>query len=334
MNVAVLGYGLVGKERIRALHQLRGAGCPIETLAVYDPHATKDRVAFEREGGVWLDSLEDVEAVDPDWVIVATPHDVAIELVERFLARGSGILLEKPLGRSLAEAQHISSKLKVGDKLWVGFNYRFFQGIAQAIADARQGLFGNIISVSMTLGHGGSPGMEKCWKLDPIKAGGGCLIDPGIHLIDLCHLLSPAGIKPLKGWFWSGFWKTGIEEEVHLLLEGDNFLVNLQVSIVRWRSTFRLEIQGTEGYGVVTGRNRSYGPQTYIRGKRWGWLHAKSQKESEEHVLTSNGDDVFRDELDSLLQPHRQNYLLPPCSSHEALTVMSTYDECLRLLGL
>src|ERR1035441_4976780 len=75
-------------------------------------------------------------------------------------------------------------------------------GIRQAIRDALSGQFGTLINVSMVLGHGGAPGMEKGWKLDPIRAGGGCLIDPGIHLLDLCNLLAPEGLEPVGGTEW------------------------------------------------------------------------------------------------------------------------------------
>jgi predicted dehydrogenase len=215
----------------------------------------------------------------------------------------------------------------------VGFDYRFYPGIAQAVYDARTGVFGDLVSVTMVLGHGGAPGMENGWKFDPVRAGGGALIDPGIHLLDVSHLLSPKGVSPLQGWSWSGFWNTGIEEEVHLLLQAEGFVINMQVSVVRWRSTFRLEIQGTQGYGCVNGRNRSYGTQTYVRGKRWGWRGGRSQAESEEHVLTSESRDTFQDELASLLKPGRSSVFFPPCSAGNALAIMKTYDACVRALS-
>ena len=42
------------------------------------------------------------------------------------------------------------------------------------------------------------PGQEKTWKLNEERAGGGCLIDPGIHLLDLCMLLAPDGLEVLE----------------------------------------------------------------------------------------------------------------------------------------
>ncbi len=332
MKIAVLGYGLIGKERVQALCELRAAGEPISLLAVCDPFAKQARESVEQLGVVWCDALEDVLALAPELIVVATPHDAAVALVERILPTGARVLMEKPFGRSLAEAERLAAQMRTDDQLAVGFNYRFFPGVAGLIADAGGGRFGPLVSVSMVLGHGGSPGMNEGWKFDPVKAGGGCLIDPGIHLLDLCHRLSPDGIKVRSAWRWSGFWKTGIEEEAHLLLEGDGFLINLQVSIVRWRSTFAIETHGTEGYGIVTGRGRSYGPQRYRRGRRWGWQQGGTQEQSEEEVCVSDCRESFRDELRALLRPTSVPDGPQPCTAREALAVMHTYQSCLEQL--
>ena len=74
-----------------------------------------------------------------------------------------------------------------------------------------------------------------------------------------------------SGGCWSGFWKTGIEEDCHLLLGGKVIpSIDISVSVVRWRSTFRIELLGTEGYGLVEGRGRSYGPANLSKGRSLG----------------------------------------------------------------
>ena len=326
MNVAVLGYGLIGRERVRALVRLRDEDRLVTSLAVFDPFAAGEQPKVEALGGAWCGSLDEVRAFAPDWVVIATPHDTAAQLCAEVLAWGVRVLMEKPFGRSLAEAEQLAAHAGAEGRLFVGFNDRFFPGIAAALADARAGLFGPLVSVNMLLGHGGSPGMEKGWKFDPVKAGGGCLIDPGIHLLDLCHCLAPAlTLDHLSA--WNGFWKTGIEEETHLLMHSGPTVFNVQVSIVHWRSAFRLEINGTEGYGVVTGRGRSYGPMQYLRGRRWGWQSAANQEASEEVVSVSECDDSFRDEMRALFSG-RTAVWPAPCSATEALAVMRTYGAC------
>lgn len=326
MKVVVIGYGLIGRERVRALVRLRDEDGLVAAFGVCDPFAPAERVTVEALGAVWCASLEEVRAFAPDWVVIATPHDAAEQLCAEVLGWGVRVLMEKPFGRSLAQAEALAAHARDDRQLFVGFNYRFFPGIAAALGDARAGLFGPLVSVTMLLGHGGSPGMEKGWKFDPVKAGGGCLIDPGIHLLDLCHCLAPApALAQLS--VWSGFWQTGIEEETHLLLRAGPVIFNVQVSVVRWRSVFRLEIHGTAGYGVVTGRGRSFGAMKYVRGRRWGWQHAANQEASEETVNVSDCDDSFRDEMRALFSGQTGAWPAP-CTAAEALAVMRTYAQC------
>ena len=328
---AVLGYGLIGRERVEALLALRTDGCPIQRILLFDP-ALAEQAADVPAGVELVRGIEQIESAKPDWIMVATPHDTAAEILTRILPWGSRVLVEKPLGRSLEEARTIVARTRFTGQLWVGFNYRFFPGVREAIGDTRTGRFGRLINVSMVLGHGGAPGMEHGWKFDPFRAGGGCLIDPGVHLLDLCKILARGPLEIAGATRWDGFWKTGIEEEVHLLLKAGRLVFNIEVSIVRWRSVFRLEIHGEDGYAIVTGRGRSYGPQRYVRGKRWAWQNGKTQAETEELVSESDATGTFRDELRALLEG--QTGPLSPCPAYEALEVMELFERCRAALGL
>jgi predicted dehydrogenase len=326
MTIAIIGYGLIGKERMKALYELHKQGLPIDRILVLDPEVFRTNPPSLPEIATPVADLRQTLSSNPSLVIIATPHDKAVELVYEILPSSTRVLVEKPMGRSLAEACSVVSKLRSDDQLLVGFNYRFFPGIRRAICDALDGWFGSLISISMILGHGGSPGMGKGWKFDPVRAGGGCLIDPGIHLLDLCYLLAPEELLPVGGTSWSGFWNTGIEEEVHLLLKSRKIAFNLQISVVRWRSTFHIEFHGVEGYGIVTGRGRSYGRQVYTRGRRWGWQNAPTQADSEEVVVDSDANDSFRDELAAILGASQG--APPPCSAGSAFQVMELYERC------
>jgi predicted dehydrogenase len=333
MKVAVVGLGLIGRERVNALRQMQqNRGNMV--WAVCDPFLPAEQGAIENAGGRWFQSYQAMADWKPDWVIIATPHDVAESLTAESLALGSRVLLEKPFARSLIEAERLMKLRQFDDQLWIGFNYRFFRGVAEAISDARVGLFGPLISATFVLGHGGAPGMELGWKFNPDRAGGGALIDPGIHILDLCHQLVPDELNPIGVSSWSGFWRTGIEEEIHLLLRSEGVSINVQVSIVRWRSVFRMELHGCNGYGIVIGRGRSYGPQLYLRGKRWGWQDAVNQEASEEQVSTTDCQSSFVDEMTALFYPETAGTLLRPCSADEGLQVMRTYEACRNLMQL
>lgn len=334
-RIAVVGGGLIGRERLEAVRKLAGRGRDIAIDGVFDANRDQcEKIARDFETRPFA-SLDALLSNDPDWVVVALPHDMVVPVVHTVLQSRASLLLEKPMGRDLREARELLDA--GGERLKVGFNYRFYPGIRKALQDVRAGRFGQIVNIEILLGHGCFPGQEKTWKLHAQRAGGGCLIDPGVHLLDLCLLLAPNGLKVAAGTSWSGFWNTGIEEDVNLILSADGFSITLHISIVHWRSVFRLAINGTDGYGVVTGRNRSYGPQTYSVGPRWGWQSAPSQAASEKLEIESTGMEVFADEMEALLfESHNgQAAAWPsPATSSESLKVTDLLDRIREHLAL
>lgn len=326
MKIGIAGAGLIGKERLAALDRLKKEGHTINISGIFDPYSKEIKSLKEKYDVPVYNSFEDMLNDKPDWIFIATPHDTAVELTKLSLQNGIKVLIEKPLGRNIEEAKEIYDLSKDKDALWVGFNYRFFDGVNALLKDTLSGKFGRIISINFVLGHGSSPNITEGWKLDPVKAGGGCLIDPGIHFIDLARIMTDSNLAVENGVFWNGFWKTGIEEECHLILKGKSCIVNMQISIVKWRSTFKIEVNGEDGYGIVEGRNRSYGKQYYVTGKRWGWQNAKSQKDSEILECESDGEDVFYKETKALLFPNSDDSI-KPCNLFEAMENMKLLTE-------
>lgn len=323
-TVNLIGAGLIGQERLKAVAKLQARGHAVRVAHVHDPfQPAMTRLAgeynFQPEG-----DLERMLARPCDLVIVACPHDVAADHACRALRAGHRVLLEKPVGRNLSETTRIAEAAQSGQGFFVGLNYRFMPGVSALVADWKARRFGHPISLRMEIGHGGKPGDEKSWKLDPIRCGGGALLDPGIHLLDLCQLMLDGTPVIRAVDFWSGFWKTGIEEEVHVMLRKENIAVSICVSVVRWRSQFEIFALGTDGYGQVSGRGRSYGRQYYRRGKRWGWQSAANQAASEELVVDDACEDSFADELAGCLglDPTRESV----ANLDAGLSVMKLYE--------
>ena len=293
MNIIVVGAGKIGQERIKALEMLGES-----IIAVVDPNVKQDKYSHVESIGSFSESFQFDKI---DWVFICTPHDQAIKIAQIALKNGCNILVEKPLGRTLSEADFITT-FKSGQRVNVGFNYRFYKGVRQLLTDCQNKLFGDLISVNMVLGLSNPAGTEKTWRLDPKRAGSGSIIYAGIHLIDLALLISNGDLIKMGEVSSGKFWGTGIEEEIHILASTKSGTIfNIQSSVDRWRSTFRIEVNGTDGYGIVEGRNRYYGNQTYIRGKRWGWQSGKSQRESEELVVDYDGEDSFLEETRAVL---------------------------------
>lgn len=286
MKIVVVGAGTIGKERIKALREMG------QDVIIVDPNIP-----------CYHDDLETVLDREDwiDWIFICTPHHVTPEVAKIAYSRSFNVLCEKPLGRTVAEYNEII-KNRFSRSYNVGFNYRFLKGVRQLLTDCKEGIFGDLVSVNMILALGDAPGCEKTWRLDPECSGRGALLDPGIHLIDIAMLISNDTLRPISHRAWSGFWNTGIDEEAHLLaIDNNDTIYNIQASVCHWRNAFGIEVNGTEGYGIVEGRNRFYGPQTYRRGRRWGWQSGKSQRDSEELVVDYDGEDSFFEETRAVL---------------------------------
>jgi predicted dehydrogenase len=335
VKIAIIGAGLIGCERIQAIQNIQKIYPHIEICGVFDiNNDTLNKVKLKYNVKVFS-SLTDLLNTKPCWVFIATSNDAVKHIIQQAFSYNVNVLMEKPFGRSLQESDDILKLKPDSAKLYVGFNYRFFAGIERALFDAKKGKFGNLISVNMTLAHGNSPGMEKSWRFDPEKCAD-CATDLGVHLFDLMCQLSKdlPVIQYAKS--WRGFWNTGIDEECHILAtDSSGVIFNLQTSLNRWRNTFRLEIHGTEGYGIVENRGKNYGPQCYRTGKRWAWLSGKSQIDTEEIVIDKDPClNSFTKECINILglkDKYSEQILSLPCSGDDARQTMVLLEQYRRI---
>jgi len=335
MRVLVVGHGLIGRQRAAALVELAQAGA-VRLAGTVDPAPR----AQELYGGApHFDSIAAVAADAYDAAVIAVPHDVAGDAALNVLRQGKPVLLEKPLGRSAREAQRIAQAAR-GARLqsFVGHNYRFLPHVREALARAERGELGRLRSIDLLLGHGGHPGSAQSWKLDPLRAGGGVLLDPGVHLFDLVFLLAP-GARLEHVAATRGFWPTGIEEDAVAILSEAELLASVRVSHVRWVNTFRIEIFGEDGYALVEGRGGNYGPLRSRFGRRWAWNDGtgRSQRQTEEIIEFGDRDVSLRDELVAVLAAwsgHPAPTLGPaPASFEDALRVARLCDSMYETLA-
>lgn len=276
LGVLVVGCGLIGRQRAQALTCLAGAhlaGTVDSRLDVLS--GTSPAPHYE--------GLADVSPSSFSAAVIAVPHDHAAELASQVLALGKPVLVEKPLGTTTDQARSVEELARrVPAPSFVGFNYRFLPAVRGLLALVRDGRLGPLRNIDLLLGHGGHPGSSEGWKLDPVRAGGGVLLDPGVHLLDLLLAVAP-GVRCTDVQATRGFWKTGIEEDVVATFRKDDILATVRTSHIRWVNTFRVEAFGEDGYAIAEGRGGNYGAMTLRVGERWGWRRdgVAGQRESE-----------------------------------------------------
>lgn len=299
MRIVVVGCGLMGRKRLNAIGLLEEA----TLAATIDPV----RQPTGETGAPHYRTLGELSPESYDAAIIAVPHDAAPALAEAVLTAGKPVLAEKPLATSPTVIRKLDELAnKVSSPSFVGYNYRFLPTVRELNAYVAAGGLGRLRSIDMLIGHGGHPGSGKEWKLDPGRAGGGVLLDPGVHLLDLLLLLAPTAtctaVEATRG-----FWGTGIEEDVAATFRDETLLVSLRMSHIRWINTFRLELFGEDGYCIAEGRGENYGPMTLRFGRRWGWTGGEgiTQRESETVREFGTTDTSFRDELAEVVRSWR-----------------------------
>lgn len=174
------GVGWIGRNRLDAIAAAGGA----HIAAVTDPVA--DAVAKVRAAhpdARVVPSFEALLDLDLDGVVIATPSALHAEQATAAFARGLAVFCQKPLARTATETEAVIAAARRADRLLgVDLSYRFTHGM-QAIRDLiRRGELGRIYAVEAVFHNAYGP--DKAWFYDRTAAGGGCLLDLGIHLID------------------------------------------------------------------------------------------------------------------------------------------------------
>ena len=136
LRVAVIGVGYLGRHHARILSTLPGA----ELVAVVDTNRTR---AEEMAAAYSTQPLTDYREVigQVDAVSIAVPTELHRDIAVPFLSAGISVLVEKPMARSLAEAEAmITAAREAGAGLAVGHTERFNPAVEAArplLADPR-----------------------------------------------------------------------------------------------------------------------------------------------------------------------------------------------------
>jgi predicted dehydrogenase len=260
LTVGIVGCGLIGNKRAEAL----GPGDSV--LGATDPAAERAAALASAHGGKPCADLDELLALAPDVVVVATTHDQLAPLARRALEGGAHVLVEKPGGLGTAQIDEIAAAAqRAGRRVKVGFNHRFYGGLRDLASEIHSGEHGELMHVRGRYGHGGRIGYDREWRAEPERSGGGELVDQGMHLLDLTHWL--AGPLPLhSALLRTQFWSTPVEDNAALLL-GDaesrtSAWAMLHVTWTEWKNMFSLEAYCRTAKLQVDGLVRSYGPQT------------------------------------------------------------------------
>jgi predicted dehydrogenase len=263
VRVAIIGCGLIGRKRARALGEHRLVVCADRVLKL------AESLASEYPGCVAVDDpRQAIERPDVDAVIVATTNNALASVGLLAAEAGKHVLIEKPAGRNAEEIRPIlAAAERAGVIAKVGFNHRFHPSFQKARQLVDAGAIGELMFIRGRYGHGGRAGYEREWRADPAIAGGGELLDQGVHVIDLARWFL-GDFVDVSGHVANFFWQMPVEDNGFMMLKTAGGQVAwLHVSCTEWKNLFSFEIYGRDGKLQIDGLGGSYGTErlTYYR---------------------------------------------------------------------
>ena len=186
-----LRLGFVGVGPVVERYHLRGVrGVPeVKPVAVVDINEERARQFAQRQGiPLATRRLQDLFG-KVDMAIVALPNGLHASVAGELLANGIHILCEKPMARNVSECQAmIQAARRGGAHLCIGHNRRFRNNVSLAKHLMEKGVLGEVTGIEAEEGSTTDWPRSPAY-FDPVQAGGGTLIDVGIHSIDLIRWL-------------------------------------------------------------------------------------------------------------------------------------------------
>jgi predicted dehydrogenase len=180
-RLAFVGVGWIGLDRLRAV--ARSGVADVAWVADASPEVAAAVAAEAGAATAEVDAVLDGD-VEADGVVIATPSALHAEQSMRALAAGRAVCCQKPLGRSAAECRALLETAQRVDRLvGVDLSYRHLAAVEAMRSVVADGGIGHVYATDLVFHNAYGP--DKAWFLDPARSGGGCVIDLGIHLVDL-----------------------------------------------------------------------------------------------------------------------------------------------------
>jgi len=201
IGIGVIGCGAIAEHA----HLPNYAAHPrAELVAVADVDRGRAEAMAEKFGvpNVYLDYRELLARDDIQAVSVCTPNYLhGVQTIDAARA-GKHVLCEKPMALSIAEAEDmIDAAENAGVQLMVGFTHRFYHFNGKARELIAKGEIGRPYTVRVRFAHKGpytSWSAVSDWFFDRQRAGGGAVLDMGIHALDIARYVLDTEIRTVS----------------------------------------------------------------------------------------------------------------------------------------
>ena len=207
LRYGIIGSGSMGREHIENLRIMGGA----RVTAISDPNSDSRAAASQIAGSSPKEFTDHRDLLDSglvDAVIIATPNDTHVKILEDALATDIPVFIEKPLATTVEDCRKIIAWDEKRSALtWMGLEYRFMPPVNEVIQRTKNGDVGKVHQVSIREHR--EPFYKKVdnWNRFSERTGG-TLVEKCCHYFNLMDLI--IGSQPIK------VYATGAQSVNHL----------------------------------------------------------------------------------------------------------------------
>ena len=319
LRVGIAGYGVVGKRR----RQCADANPTMTVAAVSD--ATFDGEGVTDDGVRYCSTYEGLLSEPLDALFVCLPNWLAPDATIAGLEHGMHVFCEKPPGRTLEDVQRVIEVERSHPKLKLkyGFNHRYHDSVREAKRIIDSGEHGRVVNIRGLYGKSRIVHFSGGWRSERAQAGGGILLDQGIHMLDMIRYFV-GDFEEVKSFVSNDFWGHDVEDNAYAIMRtGDGCVATFHSTATQWRHRFRLEVTLQEAFLELTGilsDSRSYGEEKLVVVRRDEDSMVGSFAE---HATSYLNDNSWQDEVDEFARLILEDAPVTNGNSADAAAVMA-----------
>ena len=322
LNIGLIGYGKMGGIRHQAIDNTKLA----KVTAISEIKSISKILSIKN---VSRDDM--INDPNIDAIFVCTPNYLNKELTLKSLKAGKHVFCEKPPAFTAADVQEIIDveKVSCGKKLMYGFNHRHHDSIKKMKEIIESDEYGKILWMRGRYGKSVTADYFHEWRAKRNLAGGGILIDQGIHMLDLFLYLA-GDFDSVKAEVSNLFWHLDVEDNAFVILKNSKSgcVASLHSTMTQWRHLFSLEIFLEKGYLVLNGlvtSSGSYGDEILSIAKNRSTAPAATWVDEEHIKFRVNTS--WQSEIDHFFNAIINDTPIEIGNSTDALKVMKVIDE-------
>ncbi|MEO6454195.1 MAG: Gfo/Idh/MocA family oxidoreductase [Ginsengibacter sp.] len=321
LRIGIIGYGAMGKTRHQAITEIKRG----TVLAVSDPHIGSDINGIPN-----ISHDEIINHPEIDAIFVCTPNFLNKELTIRGLNAGKHVFCEKPPALTASDIEEVrEAESKSGKKLMYGFNHRSHDSVILMKQMIDSGNYGKVLWLRGRYGKSVTKDYFNQWRAKKELAGGGILMDQGIHMLDLFLHLS-GDFDVVKAELSNLYWHMDVEDNAFVILKESSTgkVASLHSTMSQWRHLFSLEIFLEKGYMVLNGlitSTMSYGEETLSIAKNRSTAPAATWQD--EVITKYVNNNSWRYEVDLFFDSIINDEPVKIGNSDDALKLMRIIDK-------